>query len=78
MIRLITMNDILARFVFYMDVPVFGRIFKTSKSHRVILIQELDHFHFSLFFQQSFKSQFFLIIHRKKEKRSLLLNSNNE
>ena len=78
MIRLITMNDILARFVSNMDVPVFGQIFETIKSHRAIQIQELDHFHFSLFFQQSFKSLFFLIIHRKREKDRCYLNSNNE
>ena len=79
MIRLITMNDILARFVSNMDVPVIRRIFKTIKSHRAIQIQELDHFHFSLFFQQSFKSLSFLITHRKKGKNDrCYLNSKIE
>ena len=70
MIRLITMSDIRARFVSDHGVLVSGpsrRTYETIKSHLAIQIQERGHFHFLLFFQQSFKSPFFLITHRKSQ-----------
>ena len=77
MIRLITMSDIRARFVSEHGVPdlrvsrrAYGTChipFETPKSHLAIQIQERGHFHFSLSFQQSFKSPFFLITHRKRQ-----------